>query len=110
MKNRVLTMLLCLLMPIVSSSSSGGGEQSLTANGKVLELDDSNFDSAISTFDYMLVDFYAPWCGHCKRLSPQVTLSLLISFPFESTDWIMIFAFFFSRFLCLIHQWVIIDL
>ncbi|XP_062165127.1 protein disulfide-isomerase 5-2 [Alnus glutinosa] len=74
MKNRVLTMLLCLLVSIVSSSSSssGGGEQSLTANGKVLELDESNFDSAISTFDFILVDFYAPWCGHCKRLSPQL--------------------------------------
>ncbi|XVF73975.1 hypothetical protein PTKIN_Ptkin13bG0024100 [Pterospermum kingtungense] len=40
--------------------------------GKLLELDDSNFDSAISSFDYILVDFYAPWCGHCKRLSPQL--------------------------------------
>ncbi|KAG6648640.1 hypothetical protein CIPAW_07G160700 [Carya illinoinensis] len=52
--------------------SSVGGEQLLTANGKVLELDESNFDSAISTFDFILVDFYAPWCGHCKRLSPQL--------------------------------------
>jgi protein disulfide-isomerase A1 len=94
MKNRGWAMLLCLLLSIVSSSSSsGGGEQSLTANGKVLELDESNFDSAISTFDFILVDFYAPWCGHCKRLSPQVTLSLLISFPFGNSDWIMIFAF-----------------
>ncbi|PPS11746.1 hypothetical protein GOBAR_AA08891 [Gossypium barbadense] len=41
-------------------------------DGTVLELDDSNFDSAISSFDYILVDFYAPWCGHCKRLSPQL--------------------------------------
>ncbi|XVF30022.1 hypothetical protein REPUB_Repub16aG0021500 [Reevesia pubescens] len=44
----------------------------LKVDGKVLELDESNFDSAISTFDYILVDFYAPWCGHCKRLSPQL--------------------------------------
>ncbi|XP_020593537.1 protein disulfide isomerase-like 5-2 [Phalaenopsis equestris] len=40
------------------------------ADGTVIELNDSNFDSAISTFDHILVDFYAPWCGHCKRLSP----------------------------------------
>lgn len=41
-------------------------------SGKVLELDESNFDAAISSFDYILVDFYAPWCGHCKRLAPQL--------------------------------------
>ncbi|KAI7750924.1 hypothetical protein M8C21_003089 [Ambrosia artemisiifolia] len=41
-------------------------------NGKVLELDESNFDAAISSFDLIFVDFYAPWCGHCKRLSPQL--------------------------------------
>ncbi|KAF1897427.1 hypothetical protein Lal_00035132 [Lupinus albus] len=40
--------------------------------GKVLELQESNFDSAISSFDHILVDFYAPWCGHCKRLSPEL--------------------------------------
>lgn len=42
-------------------------------DGQVLELDESNFDAAISRFDFVFVDFYAPWCGHCKRLSPEVT-------------------------------------
>ncbi|KEH43576.1 protein disulfide-isomerase 5-2 [Medicago truncatula] len=44
----------------------------LSVDGKVLILDESNFDSAISSFDHILVDFYAPWCGHCKRLSPEL--------------------------------------
>ncbi|KAL0015877.1 hypothetical protein SO802_002946 [Lithocarpus litseifolius] len=70
----IAVILCCLLIiPISSSSSSSGnGEQTFSVNGKVLELDESNFDSAISTFDFILVDFYAPWCGHCKRLSPQL--------------------------------------
>lgn len=41
-------------------------------DGKVLQLDESNFDAAISSFDFIFVDFYAPWCGHCKRLSPEL--------------------------------------
>jgi thiol-disulfide isomerase/thioredoxin len=48
------------------------GAEPLPADGTVLILDESNFDSAISSFDHILVDFYAPWCGHCKRLSPEV--------------------------------------
>ncbi|CAJ2629731.1 unnamed protein product [Trifolium pratense] len=48
------------------------GAEPLSADGTVLILDESNFDSAISSFDHILVDFYAPWCGHCKRLSPEL--------------------------------------
>ncbi|XP_006361368.1 protein disulfide-isomerase 5-2-like [Solanum tuberosum] len=52
--------------------SSLAEQQQFAVDGKVLELDESNFEAAISTFDYMFVDFYAPWCGHCKRLSPEL--------------------------------------
>ncbi|KAK4708439.1 hypothetical protein R3W88_029364 [Solanum pinnatisectum] len=52
--------------------SSSADQQPFAVDGKVLELDESNFEAAISTFDYMFVDFYAPWCGHCKRLSPEL--------------------------------------
>lgn len=37
----------------------------------VVDLTASNFDSiALDSKKDVLVEFYAPWCGHCKRLTP----------------------------------------
>jgi len=70
----------------------------LSVDGKVLILDESNFDSAISSFDHILVDFYAPWCGHCKRLSPEVWVFLKIWFLFIPTLKNSFFFFFYVLF------------
>jgi protein disulfide-isomerase A6 len=56
-------------------SSNGGGSKSSGGSGDskdVIELTDSNFESLVlNSDDIWLVEFFAPWCGHCKNLAPE---------------------------------------
>ncbi|XP_063170625.1 protein disulfide-isomerase A6 [Candoia aspera] len=50
-----------------SSYESGGSSKK-----DVIELTDDNFDKNVLDSDSVwLVEFYAPWCGHCKNLEPE---------------------------------------
>ncbi|XP_072954798.1 protein disulfide isomerase-like 2-2 [Typha angustifolia] len=44
---------------------------SAVADDDVLVLTETNFEKEVGQDRGALVEFYAPWCGHCKKLAPE---------------------------------------
>jgi protein disulfide-isomerase A6 len=52
-----------------SSGSSSGGS---SGGDKVIDSTESSFQKdVIDNDDLVIVEFFAPWCGHCKTLAPE---------------------------------------
>lgn len=56
--------LLCLSL-VIAGTQAEEAEVVLTVNGE------DEFNKAVKDSEFLLAEFYAPWCGHCKSLAPE---------------------------------------
>jgi len=54
--------ILCSFLTLISSEST-------------LDLDPTNFDTVVDGSKHVFVEFFAPWCGHCKHLAPEYEIA-----------------------------------
>ncbi|KAM7253289.1 hypothetical protein ACFE04_025907 [Oxalis oulophora] len=56
---------------LCSLTATFAEEESDVEKEFVLTLDNTNFTDIVSKHSLIVVEFYAPWCGHCKSLAPE---------------------------------------
>jgi thiol:disulfide interchange protein len=60
---------------VYATAAAGAASQS---KSNVITLIDSNFTDILKSDDLWLIDFYAPWCQHCKVLDVSAYIALLL--------------------------------
>ncbi|KAM7503692.1 hypothetical protein LguiB_002596 [Lonicera macranthoides] len=60
-----------LLKERLSGKATGGSSEKSEPSASV-ELNSRNFDGLVlKSKELWIVEFFAPWCGHCKKLAPE---------------------------------------
>ncbi|PNW88536.1 hypothetical protein CHLRE_01g033550v5 [Chlamydomonas reinhardtii] len=58
-------------LALTAHAAGGGGDDPTIKLENVHDLTPDNFDKIVNGAKHVLIEFYAPWCGHCKRMVPE---------------------------------------
>eukprot|EP00803_Ostreobium_quekettii_P003350 evm.model.scf_260.2 EVM.evm.TU.scf_260.2 scf_260:6126-8161(+) len=59
------------LLSVLAAVPGAASDDPTSSLPGVQDLEPDNFDKLVNGQRHALVEFYAPWCGHCKRLTPE---------------------------------------